>query len=170
MSRRFDVQDNTGIVERIANRGSLQAYGLGAPTASARGFAPSCLYHDLTNGSLYQNVGTYASATWTLLATAAAGAVNGIAAGYKLARGIETVTGTATVSTGLTTVVAVTATMQADASLTNGIAVTATIGDQAGTPDPGSFILSVWKPTASGDVTPIASAAAVAVNWIAIGT
>lgn len=96
--------------------------------------------------------------------------VNAVAAGYKLARGVATITGTGTVVTGLATVVAIVATMQADASLTNGISVTATIGDQAGTPAAGSVILKVWKPTASGDVTPIAGAAAVAVNWVAIGT
>jgi hypothetical protein len=96
--------------------------------------------------------------------------VEGVAAGYKMARGVATITGSGTVVTGLATAVAVVAMMQADASLTNGISVTGTIGDQAGAPAAGSVILKVWKPTGSGDVTPIASAAAVAVNWIAIGT
>lgn len=96
--------------------------------------------------------------------------VAGIAAGYKIARGVAAVTGSATVVTGLATVVAVVATAAADASLANGIEVTATIGDQAGSPAAGSVILKAWKPTASGDVTPIASAAEVSINWIAIGT
>jgi predicted RecA/RadA family phage recombinase len=96
--------------------------------------------------------------------------VAGVAEGYKLARGVASITGSGTVVTGLATVVAIVATMQADASLSNGIEVTATIGDQAGTPAAGSVILKVWKPTAANDVTPIASAAAVSVNWVAIGT
>lgn len=96
--------------------------------------------------------------------------VAGVAAGYKVARGVASITGSGTVVTGLATVVAIVATMQADASLSNGIEVTATIGDQAGTPAAGSVILKVWKPTANNDVTPIASAAAVSVNWVAVGT
>jgi hypothetical protein len=110
-----------------------------------------------------------ATVTTSLEGTDALGVV-GVAAGYKLARGVATITGSGTVVTGLATVVAIIATLGADASLTNGIAVTASIGDQAGTPAAGSAIVKVWKPTASGDVTPIASAAAVAVNWVAIGT
>lgn len=94
------------------------------------------------------------------MAAGSAGIVGGVAA----------VTGSATVATGLTTVVAVVAMLQEDASLANGISVTGTIGDQAGAPAAGSVTLSVWKPTASGDVTPVASAAAVHVNWIAFGT
>lgn len=97
-------------------------------------------------------------------------AVEGVASGYKVARGVATITGSGTVVTGLATVVAIVATMSADASLTNGNAVTATIGDQAGTPAAGSVIIKVWKPTANNDTTPVASAAAVGVNWIAIGT
>lgn len=96
--------------------------------------------------------------------------VRGAAGGYKLARGVATITGSGTVVTGLATVVSIVATLAADASLTNGIAVTASIGDQAGAPAAGSVNIKVWKSTGSGDVTPIASTAAVGVNWIAVGT
>lgn len=89
---------------------------------------------------------------------------------YKIARGVATITGSGTVVTGLTTVVSITGTMQEDASLTNGNSVTATIGDQSGAPAAGSVIIKVWKPTANNDTTPAASAAAVHVNWIAVGT
>lgn len=102
--------------------------------------------------------------------TALKSSVQAVTSGIKVARGVAAVTGSATVVTGLATVVAVVASMAADASLTNGNAVSATIGDQAGTPAAGSVILKVWKPTANNDTTPAASAAAVNVNWIAIGT
>lgn len=96
--------------------------------------------------------------------------VAGVAAGYKVARGVAAITGSGTVATGLATVVAVVGMLQEDASLTNGLTVTGTIGDQAGSPAAGSVILKVWKSTAANDATPIASGAAVHVNWIAIGT
>jgi len=90
--------------------------------------------------------------------------------GYKLATGVATVTGSATVATGLTTVVSVTATMQEDFSLTNGIGCSGSVGDQSGAPAAGSVVIKCWKPTASNDVTPIASGAALHVNWTARGT
>jgi hypothetical protein len=96
--------------------------------------------------------------------------VVGAGSGYKMARGVATITGSGTVVTGLTTVVSVTATMQEDFSLTNGIGASGSIGDQAGSPAAGSVILKVWKPTANNDTTPVASGAAVHVNWIAVGT
>lgn len=84
------------------------------------------------------------------------------------ARGVASITGSGDIVTGLKTVVAVIATLQDDASL-NGNLVTATIGDQAGAPAAGSVRLKVWKPTATGDCTPIAAAGAVNVNWVALG-
>lgn len=96
--------------------------------------------------------------------------VIGTAVGFKIARGIEAVTGTATVVTGLTTVVAVIATAEADLDGDTLAGVSATIGDQAGTPAAGSVILKAWKVTADGDVTFIAANAAKDINWIAIGT
>lgn len=166
MSSKFKTRqfvDPRGIVAEDMDGNGFIALFRGVPTASAAGYSPGCLAIDVTNGNQYRNAGTAASATWQLVA-------NGSVAGARTASGVATVTGTATVATGLTTVTSIQATMQADASLTNGIAVTATIGDQAGTPAAGSVILKVWKPTASGDVTPVASAAAVAVNWFAVGT
>lgn len=94
----------------------------------------------------------------------------GVANGYKLARGVAAVTGTATVVTGLTTVVAVTATPASDPDGVALAAVSATIGNQAGAPAAGSVILKTWKVTATGDATLIAATAAKNVNWIAIGT
>lgn len=94
----------------------------------------------------------------------------GVAAGYKIARGVEAVTGTATVVTGLATVVAVIATSQDDLDGDTLAGVSATIGDQAGAPAAGSVILKCWKITGDADITMIAASAAKNVNWVAIGT
>lgn len=106
----------------------------------------------------------------TITAAALTALAKGVAAGYKIARGVSAVTGTATVATGLATVVAVVAIPQDDLDGTTLLGVSATIGDQTGTPAAGSVILKCWKATASGNVTAIAATAAKNVNWIAIGT
>jgi hypothetical protein len=67
MARRQDIQDATGAVGRLPGYGTLEAWGAGAPAASAAGFAKGCLYHDVTNALLYLNTGTTTSATWSLL-------------------------------------------------------------------------------------------------------
>ncbi len=42
----------------------------------------------------------------------------------------------------------------------------ASIGDQAGAPAAGSILLKTWKPTATGDATPIAATTfGKKVNW-----
>lgn len=94
----------------------------------------------------------------------------GAASGYKVARGVASVTGTLTVVTGLATVVAVIATAQDDPDGVALAMVSATIGNQAGAPAAGSVILKTWKVTATGNATLIAATAAKAVNWLAIGT
>lgn len=97
----------------------------------------------------------------------------GVAGGYKIARGVGSITGTGTVVTGLATVVAVTATAQDDLDGDALAGVSATIGDQAGAPAAGSVILKCWKVTtggAAGNPTLIAATAAKSVNWIAVGT
>jgi len=94
----------------------------------------------------------------------------GVAAGYKLARGVAAITGTGTVVTGLATVVAVIATPQDDPNGLALAAVSATIGNQSGAPAAGSVILKAWKVTAVGDATLIAATAAKNINWVAIGT
>lgn len=101
-------------------------------------------------------------------------AVGGLAAGYKIARGVHTtVAASDTVVTGLATVVAIIVSPQADLSV-DLMGVTATIGDQAGTPAAGSVIIKTWKPTTggiAGNPTPVAATTfSKAINWIAIGT
>lgn len=95
----------------------------------------------------------------------------GVAAGYKIARGTHTpTTGSDTVVTGLTTVVAAVASLKDAPSLTH-MFVAADIGDQAGSPAAGSILIKSYKPTSSTDVTPIAATTPWGdVDWIAIGT
>lgn len=94
-----------------------------------------------------------------------------VSAGVVLARGQHTtVTASDTVVTGLATVVSVVANLD-DAPVIGADRATASIGDQAGTPAAGSILVRSWKPTASGDATPIAATTFTKkVNWIAAGT
>ena len=99
------------------------------------------------------------------------GLVEGVAAGYKIARGTATIgTASDTVVTGLTTVVGAVVSMVGDPSLTHMFS-SVTPGDQAGSPAAGSIIIKSWKPTSNLDVTPLAASSPFAnVSWIAIGT
>lgn len=107
--------------------------------------------------------------------TPAAAAINalvqGLAAGYKVARGQhETVAASDTVVTGLATVVAAIAFLDDDPGL-DPLLVTCSIGDQNGAPAAGSVLVKSWKATAANDCTPIAATTFTKkVNWIAIGT
>lgn len=97
--------------------------------------------------------------------------VNGVGAGYKIARG-QTTTATAsdTVATGLTTVVSVVASFEDDPG-DDPMLVSAKVGDQAGAPVAGSIIIKTWKNTGGTDPTPLAATTfAKKVNWIAVGT
>jgi len=95
----------------------------------------------------------------------------GVGASYKVARGVSTIDAASKdVATGLTTVVAVVVSMVGDPSLTH-MHSSGTVGDQAGAPAAGSVRIKSWKPTAAGDVTPIAATSPFGnVAWIAIGT
>lgn len=94
----------------------------------------------------------------------------GVASGYKIARGVATV-GAASVDivTGLTTVISAVVSLVGDPSLTH-MYSTCTVGNQVDAPVAGSIRIKSWKPTAVGDVTPIAATSTFAsVSWIAIG-
>lgn len=94
----------------------------------------------------------------------------GVAAGYKIARGSVTPTSAShTVVTGLTTVVAAVVSLKGAPTLTH-MLVAADIGDQSGAPAAGSILIKSYKPTGVADVTPIAATTPWgAVDWIAIG-
>lgn len=95
----------------------------------------------------------------------------GVAAGYKIARGtITPTTASDTVVTGLATVVAAVASLKGAPTLTH-MFVAADIGNQSGAPAAGSILIKSYKPTAAADCTPIAATTPWgAVDWIAIGT
>lgn len=96
--------------------------------------------------------------------------VAGVAAGYKVARGVAT-TATASddINTGLTTVVAAVACLE-DAPGLDPYDAQAVVGDQAGAPAAGHILLKTWKFTGATNPTPLAATTfAKKVSWIAIG-
>lgn len=90
--------------------------------------------------------------------------------GIRIATGqATTATASDTVATGLTTVLGVVATLN-DVPAIGVTLVTADVGNQSGAPAAGSFLLKTWKPTATGDGTPIAATTfSKKVNWVAWG-
>ena len=155
--------DRKGSIVEGFDGNIVEAEGSAVPTDGTAGYAPGATFRlraGAVGAALYINEGSATSCAFKAVQQQA---------GNYVKRGVASITGSGTVATGLTTVVSVVATLQDDAALT-GDTVTATIGDQAGTPAAGSVILKVWKPTASGDCTPIAATAAKSVNWIAVGT
>lgn len=108
-----------------------------------------------------------------LLAGAVANPAAGVAASYKIARGVhQQAAASDTVATGLTTVVAVVVSWR-DAPTIKQMFVTASIGDQSAAPVAGSILIATYKPTATGNVTPTAATDFtdnLSTNWIAIGT
>jgi hypothetical protein len=97
----------------------------------------------------------------------------GVAGGYKVARGVHTqVAASDTIVTGLATVVAV-AVGFGGAPTVKQLFCSGEIGDQAGTPAAGSVLIKTYKPTAVNDVTPTAATDFtdnVKIAWVAIGT
>lgn len=93
-------------------------------------------------------------------------AVAAVVAGSRMASGALSVKGSLkAVASGLNTLSNVTVSIDAGAAPTNRW-VTATPSKTV----PGAFDVFVWKPTATGDNTPIAETAAVTVRWHAFGT
>lgn len=67
MAARQDVQDGTGRSEYFPGYGQMRAWGKAAPTNGQQGFAPGCLYQNLTGttgSAFYINVGTFLSSQW----------------------------------------------------------------------------------------------------------
>jgi predicted histidine transporter YuiF (NhaC family) len=99
--------------------------------------------------------------------------VQGVAAGYKIARGVHTqIAASDTVVTGLAAVIAV-AVGFSDAPTVKQLFCAGSIGDQAGAPAAGSILINTYKPTAVNDVTPTAATDFtdnLEIAWLAIGT
>jgi hypothetical protein len=91
--------------------------------------------------------------------------LQGTAAGKKIASGTADITSSATIAAGthgLATVTGVWASLSDPPSLTGNDVATTVSGT--------SIIIYVYKPTASGDCTPIEATDPRAVQWFAIGT
>ena len=97
-------------------------------------------------------------------------ALHSVEPGEAVAHGTFTPTaGTDDIVTGLAKVTRVFVTLAAAPELTH-MFTAGDVGDQAGTPDSGSFTLVSEKPTGTGDVTPIAATTPwVDVHWVAFG-
>lgn len=98
--------------------------------------------------------------------TAVAGAgVSGVAAGYKVARGVTALDGSnpTPVVTGLTTIVSFVA------SLVGSVAPGLGTADLTVTISAGTASVYAWKPTAAGDATLIASTGTESFQWVAVG-
>lgn len=54
-------------VGAAGTKGKLFYYVAGVPTAALTKYATGCLAIDVTNGKLYINTGTNASASWTVV-------------------------------------------------------------------------------------------------------
>lgn len=141
----------------------------------------------VANGAITAGARVFAAASGKISATAA-GPGKGIALEAAAADGdtIEvlpdpsgmrviygqatTVAASDTIVTGLATVVAVVAGFD-DSPGDDPNYVSASIGDQAGTPAAGSFLLKTWKNTGGTDPTPLAATTfSKKINYIAIGT
>lgn len=181
MSRKFkgaQYTDPKGSLIDGANNTTSFAEGTVVPTDATAGYTKGCLFLK-TNGSagtqLYINEGTDASCDFNAMTATATIAllVKGVAAGYRVARGVHTqVAASDTIVTGLTTVVAAVAGFDS-APTVKQLFVSATIGDQAGTPAAGSILTRTYKPTAVNDVTPTAATDFtdnLGIAWIAVGT
>lgn len=97
-------------------------------------------------------------------------AVAGVAAGYKVARGVAAdVTAAEEITSGLATVVAATACLAGDPVVGEAMWVTVSIPAQVGG-DAGKFTVKTWKPTANDNATPTAGTGDHDVAWIAVGT
>lgn len=118
---------------------------------------------DVKSGGALKVAGSDKTATLNL-------AIAGVAAGYKLARGVAAdVTGTAEITSGLATVVAAIACLAGDPNVGEAMWVTVSIPTQTGG-DAGKFTVKTWKPTATDNATPTAGTGDHDVAWIAIGT
>lgn len=117
----------------------------------------------------------YAPQSATLAFTVAQAALlaQGVAAGYKIARGVHTQSAASdTVVTGLATVVGAVAGFDS-APTVKQLFCSAQIGNQSGAPAAGSILIKTFKPTAVNDVTPVAAtdfSENLGIAWIAVGT
>lgn len=157
--------DQRGVIVEtfVQNVGALSE-GASIPADGRAGYAAGSLFlvrEGAVGATLYVNEGTKTSCAFKPFASQT----------VKIARGqATTATASDTVVTGLATVVSCVANLE-DAPVIGCDRAQAVKGDQAGTPAAGSILIQTYKPTGSGDATPIAATTfSKKVNWIAIGT
>lgn len=173
-------QKGTIAETHVANVVAL-AEGTSVPADGTAGYSAGSLFllrGGTVGAQLYINQGSVTSSAFKAFQdqtiVVATTPVNGVAAGYRLARGQQTtVTAADTVVTGLTTVLSVVATLESAPTDTCDIA-SAQVGNQSGAPAAGSIVINTWKVTtggAAGNPTLVAATAfSKLVNWIAVGT
>lgn len=177
MSRRLEPHyPGQGVIAK-RNVGVLFEAGTTVPADATKGYAPGCIFLDVdasAGSQVWINEGTFASSLFKALPTLAATgllalAVSGVAAGYKLARGVTALDGSnpTPVTTGLTTVVAATVSLEGSSAPGVGTSVLTVASTNYGT---GALAVYAWKVTATNDATLIASTGTENFEWIAVGT
>lgn len=150
--------------------------GSAVPADTTPGYEEGALFFKRSGAAgaqLYINEGTQASCLFKAVPSFAAGglaalAVAGVAAGYKIARGVTALDGSnpTPVTTGLTTVVAAVVTLEGTAAPGVGTSVLTIASTNYAT---GALAVYAWKVTATGDCTLIASTGTENFEWIAVG-
>jgi hypothetical protein len=80
-----------------------------------------------------------------------------------------TISASDTIHTGLNKILCAVATLE-DAPILGADRVIASIGDQTGSPQPGSILLKTYKPTSASNATPTAATTfGRRVSWICVG-
>lgn len=178
MSREFIQQyaHPKGTLLQKPGVGILHAAGTTVPADATSGFAPGCIFQDTdaaAGSQFYINQGTLASCAFKAIpdmaATGLALFAKGVAAGYKVARGVTALDGSnpTPVTTGLATVVAAVAMLEGTAAPGVGTSILTIASTNYAT---GALAVYAWKVTATGDCTLIASTGTENFEWVAIGT
>lgn len=180
-SNRWDQLGNVDRIGDIVGYGHLFGFPFGNPkgvTANATtgvpvngkaGYMKGALFFNPISGGVYSNTGTLASSIWTRMDLTAALAAQGVAAGYKITRGVTALDGSnpTPVTTGLSTVVAATVSLEGTAAPGVGTSVLTVASTNYAT---GALAVYAWKVTGTGDCTLIASTGTENFEWVAVGT
>ncbi len=180
---RFDIQTSVDRLMFISGYGHLMGFPsapgvtstatTGVPTNGVKGFVQGALFYNYKASglatALYLNSGTVSSATWNAISNFLGLAAVGVAAGYKIARGVTALDGSnpTPVATGLATVVAATVSLEGTAAPGVGTSVLTIASTDYAT---GALAVYAWKVTSSADTTLIASTGTENFEWIAVGT
>jgi hypothetical protein len=70
MASAIELHDGSGVAIKAAVTGVLFAYGTSTPASGAIGYAKGCMFSNQTDGLIYRNDGTSASADFVAMADA----------------------------------------------------------------------------------------------------